>query len=367
MLRYLASSIKFLLFASLALSSYAQADKCLGLVLQGGGDKGAYQAGALLGIVNALGSQAQYDVISGVSVGAVNAAFISQFAKGEELEMGSKLADFWLNLDSSNLYKQWPGGIAQGLLIEPSIYNTAPSKDFFESILTEKPKRFISVGATDVNDAEYRTFKNFREDLSPQQLVQAVMASFAVPGVFPYITIDGVPYIDGGAILSMDVGSAVAKCREITGGVDENIHIDIIFLSGKNYKPENASNYNAIKMLMRAIELMSYQSSLAGLVQAQSSYPKVDFRYIIQPRKTLPDSILPMGFNHQNIKKMIEYGTEDAKDVIKKGPKVSFQEAVEAAKLHLSKGRINNDELMTQYMSEVEKLLREKFVDLEEK
>jgi len=361
-MRYLPSAI-FIILAALALSSDAQADKCLGLVLQGGGDKGAYQAGALLGLVNGLGSEAQYDVISGVSIGAVNAAFISQFAKGDDKEMVTKLVDFWLNLQSSDIYEPWFGGIVQGLLLEPSIYNTAPSKKFFESIFTQSPKRFISVGATNVNNAQYRTFKNFEANLGPKELVQAVMASFASPGIFPYVTIDGIPYFDGGAVLNMDVGSAVSKCREITGGVDENIHIDIIFLNGKTYKPQNASNYNAIKMLMRAIELMSYQSSLSGLVQAQNSYPKVHFRYVIQPSKTLPDSILPMGFNSEHIKKMIEYGTDDAKDAIKKGPKTSFQEAADEAKQLLSKGRINNDELMAQYMSELEKVIREGWID----
>jgi len=358
---YLLSSIKFFVLASLIFSSYGQADQCLGLVLQGGGDKGAYQAGALRGMVDILGSGAQYDVVSGVSVGAVNAAFISQFAKGDEKEMVSKLVDFWFNVKASDFYQQWLGGIVQGLLFEPSIYNTAPSKELYKTIFTQNPKRFVSVGATNINDAEYRTFKNFAEDLTPEKLIEAVMASFAVPGIFPYITIDEIPYIDGGAVLSLDVGSAVSKCREITGGVDENIHIDIIFLSGKNYKPEDASNYTSIKMLMRAIELMSYQSSLAGLVQAQSSYPKVDFRYIIQPKKTLPDSILPMGFNHGNIKVMLDYGTQDAQAVIKKGAKASFYEALEEAKEYLSKRQTDNEELMAQYMREVETLLKENY------
>lgn len=58
--------------------------KCRALVLEGGGDKGAYQAGAVRMMYEMLGKEAKYDVFSGVSAGSVNAISLSFFDKGQE-------------------------------------------------------------------------------------------------------------------------------------------------------------------------------------------------------------------------------------------------------------------------------------------
>lgn len=39
----------------------------------------------------------QYDVVGGVSVGAINAAFIALYPKGEELAAVLRLEELWLN------------------------------------------------------------------------------------------------------------------------------------------------------------------------------------------------------------------------------------------------------------------------------
>jgi len=53
------------------------------LSLGGGGAKGAYEVGVLKEIVDTLPpDESQYDVISGVSIGAVNALGMSMHPKG---------------------------------------------------------------------------------------------------------------------------------------------------------------------------------------------------------------------------------------------------------------------------------------------
>ena len=67
--------------------------------MSGGGSKGAYEAGALHSIFNTLtGTDGEYDVISGVSVGAINSAAMALFAKGDEKALGDFLLDMWMNL-----------------------------------------------------------------------------------------------------------------------------------------------------------------------------------------------------------------------------------------------------------------------------
>jgi len=361
----------FLLFTSLYISYSADAPQCLGLVLQGGVDKGAYQAGALQGLLSALKPEdIQYDVVSGISVGAVNAAWISQFPKGQEAAMTSQLVDLWLNLKTSDVYKQWPGGIIQGLLFEPSIYNTDPGQKFLKKHLTQKAQRFISLGATNVDNASYKVFNNYHTELEADQLVDAVMASYALPGFFPYKVVDNVAYIDGGAVMSADVAAVVSKCREVVGGKinDANIHIDVILLTGTRYQPKDSTKFNGIQMLLRTIELMSYHSAISGLVQAQDSYPHVDFRYIIQPEKKLPSSILPISFNHKDIKEMINLGAADAVKQVQLGKSIGAKQILQEAQELFRGGQVSikdKEELLDQYLEEFDKLIKEKTQKLE--
>jgi predicted acylesterase/phospholipase RssA len=59
--------------------------KCRGLAFAGSGDKGPYQIGAFKGLYDSLGSEEiKYDVVTGVSVGALNAMLLSQYKKGDE-------------------------------------------------------------------------------------------------------------------------------------------------------------------------------------------------------------------------------------------------------------------------------------------
>lgn len=68
-------------------------NKCRGLALRGGGTKGAYEVGALKAFTEKMDPiEYAYDVISGVSIGAVNAAYISTYNRGYE-----KMAVDWLN------------------------------------------------------------------------------------------------------------------------------------------------------------------------------------------------------------------------------------------------------------------------------
>jgi len=67
----------------------AAKDQCYALALSGGGSKGAYEAGVLHGMYHSAQdkSKYQYDVVTGVSAGAINTGAISLFAPGDEENM----------------------------------------------------------------------------------------------------------------------------------------------------------------------------------------------------------------------------------------------------------------------------------------
>ena len=99
-------SIKFtliLLISTLLASVWGEDEeaifdkKCKALVLEGGGDKGAYQAGVIRGMYEAMGKkEGKYDVLSGVSAGAVNALAYSFFEIGDEEKATQFLSKYYL-------------------------------------------------------------------------------------------------------------------------------------------------------------------------------------------------------------------------------------------------------------------------------
>lgn len=81
------------------------------LVLSGGGARGAYEAGVLLylrtELARRLGAQIHFDILTGTSVGAINAAYMAATADrvGEQAE---ELAGFWRSLRVEDLVSLRP-------------------------------------------------------------------------------------------------------------------------------------------------------------------------------------------------------------------------------------------------------------------
>ena len=67
-------------------------DKCFALALNGGGAKGAYQAGAIYSFMHdGNPDDFQWDVVTGISGGAMNAGGMSVWAKEDGLKMSEWL------------------------------------------------------------------------------------------------------------------------------------------------------------------------------------------------------------------------------------------------------------------------------------
>ena len=84
-------------------------DKCRVLALEGGGDRGAYHAGAFDALVELLPpNEVTYDIVTGISAGSLNAVAISFFEKGDEKRARDFLNNVWKTIKQENIYKMWP-------------------------------------------------------------------------------------------------------------------------------------------------------------------------------------------------------------------------------------------------------------------
>ena len=76
-----------------------------GLVLSGGGARGAYEAGVMQGLVEVLRpTAAPFEVLCGTSVGALNAAYLAAHADRADMDVEG-LAEHWRALDVSRHLK----------------------------------------------------------------------------------------------------------------------------------------------------------------------------------------------------------------------------------------------------------------------
>lgn len=200
-------------------------DKKVGLVLQGGGALGSYQAG----VYEALASSEYLpDWVAGISIGAINAAIIAGNAPENRVE---RLRSFWEEITAPTAW--WPSGLtgpletwqqklsAQSALIfgQPGFFTPRNALDWllmqkptsyydtkalkstlerlvdFDRINSGKEIRF-SVGAVNVRTGNFTYFDSEEISIRPEH----VMASGALPPGFPPVEIDGEHYWDGGLV-----------------------------------------------------------------------------------------------------------------------------------------------------------------------
>lgn len=93
--------------------------------MSGGGNKGAYESGVIYGLAHNLPSEkVAWDVVTGVSAGAINTAGLSMFPVGKEKEASEFLVDTIEHLHTDNIYKFWSGGIEESLFNQSGIVDT---------------------------------------------------------------------------------------------------------------------------------------------------------------------------------------------------------------------------------------------------
>jgi len=134
------------------------ADKCYALALSSGDQNSMYQAGVIKGIASTMpAAEVAYSAISGVAGGALNSVILANYPAGQESDAADRMKTFWENSANTKLYKDWLGGMAEGLLLKGGLWNDAPALDFLKSELADisPTNRWIDVGLTDVLKGTY--------------------------------------------------------------------------------------------------------------------------------------------------------------------------------------------------------------------
>jgi NTE family protein len=153
----------------------------------GGGSLGAIQVGMLRVLLSA---GVQPDFVVGASVGAINAAYFAGAPNADGVE---RLAEIWSGLRRGDVFPVTFKS-AFGLLRHPdSVIDSGGLRHLIETNLAyarlEDAAIPIHVTATDV--------EGMAVILSKGPAIDAILASAAIPGVFPPVRIDGQTLMDG--------------------------------------------------------------------------------------------------------------------------------------------------------------------------
>lgn len=170
-------------------------------VLSGGGNLGAVQVGMLRAL---LEHDIRPDLIVGCSVGALNGAALADMPTIEGVE---RLEKVWRAVDGNDLMPRnlLPNAVALARKGE-SIHDNEGLRNLFNEAMGARSFDELSVPfqcvATDVIGVREVWFEK-------GPLVNAVLASAAMPALYPSVEIDGVKYLDGAIVNDVPLTRAV--------------------------------------------------------------------------------------------------------------------------------------------------------------
>ena len=170
-------------------------------VLSGGGSLGALQVGMLQALTEA---GINPDLLMGTSVGAVNAAWM---AGSPDHEGALKLGDIWRGLRRQTIFPLSPWSSTLGLLGRSNhVISNANLRVVLERHL---PFQRLEEAAVPVHvvTTELKTGRAVLMSSGPA--VPALLASTAIPGIFPPVTIGRRVFIDGGVANHTPIAAAI--------------------------------------------------------------------------------------------------------------------------------------------------------------
>jgi len=257
----------------------------IGLVLTGGGARAAYQVGALRALAEILGQRSPFQIVTGVSAGAINGCAIA--ARAHQFgEASHALWEMWESLEPDSIYRTDPRSLAEtgGMWIRDVagggrigstrinyLLDTAPLRQLLETNLElgQLQARYrdgslhgCAVTATNYGTGTAMTFFDGAPEIARWQrttrlgvrepiTVDHVLASSAIPVFFPPVRLRDGFYGDG--------------CVRMTAPLSPAIHLgaDRIVAIGIRY---HRSDDQTLALNQQPLVSMPSLSDIAGLL-----------------------------------------------------------------------------------------------------
>lgn len=262
------------------------------LSFSGGGSFGAIEIGVLKRVLELnrnANMNSNYDLYTGISAGALNAAVLSYYS---DIDIGIKnIETIYSSINNKKVYDILPNtGV--------SLVNTAPLQKTLTNIIANmknKPIVHTLIGATNLYSGGLEIY-NFEgeEDINK---VLLLMSSCAIPGIFPPINFKNKLYVDGGII-----------SNELIEVEHDNDYLNITFITpyDEGYMYNDTPVKSLSDMLCRTlmIVLNNFNNPLSSLNQ-NCKLPIGEINRYCVPHEILKGYNI-LDFN--NCKELIEIG-----------------------------------------------------------
>ena len=249
-------------------------------VLSGGGSLGAVQVGMLRALFEA---GIRPDFLIGTSVGAINSAWVAGHPDDEGVV---ELADIWLTLRRGDVFPLSPLTGARGLLGRSNHFIS--SDNLREVIQRHIPYRRLEEAKLPLHVVATELKSGRATIMNTGPAVPALLASCAIPGVFPPVTIGRRDYVDGG----------VANHTPVTVAIE--LGATRIFVLPVGYPWLNREPTNALGMALHALARIVEQKLDADV----AAHREVADIHVL-PALDLAD-VSPADFSHT--RELIEWG-----------------------------------------------------------
>lgn len=208
--------------------------KKYGLVLAGGGAKGAYQLGAWQAM-RELGIT--FSAVAGTSIGSINGAFVAadmfeeaqEFWKCAEVNNGVKISEELKDPENLFSIKNFSSLIKE--VVKNKGFDASPTKLLLERFVDEEKVRQSEVkfGMVAFHLSEFAPLRIFADEIPEGELVDYLLASSKVP-LASKIGPEGERFIDGGVYDNAPIG----MLRD--NGFNKLIVVDISNISGLGHR-----------------------------------------------------------------------------------------------------------------------------------
>ena len=208
------------------------------LSFSGGGSFGALEIGILKKVIE-INNIDKFDLYTGISCGALNAGFLSYY---ENINTGIKNAEnIYSKLKNNMIYKKIP--------TKYSLLNTKPLHLTLTEIIENmpnKPKIHTLIGSTNIYTGKLDIY-NF-EDQTDENKISLLMASSAIPCIFPPINFNDKLYADGSILTN-----------ELINVEHDNDYLNISFITPYDdfkYDDKPINSFNDI--ICRTVNIILY-------------------------------------------------------------------------------------------------------------
>jgi NTE family protein len=279
------------------------------VVISGGGSKGSWASGVLYHLLHDL--KINFDILCGVSVGAINAAFLAQYHAGQEQEAASKMWDLWSQISNQSVYKRWFPFGRYHCLWKLGFFDSSPLHQLIrDNISLERIRatgKSVNVGLVSLTSGKYRNF-----DQRSDQFIDAVIASASFPVIFEPVKIGDEYFTDGGVKTISPITTAIEL-----GAVD----IQAVVTSPETRDKKFLKKLSIVDIMTRAFDLYTekimsndiekalYHNKLAAAGISGTRGVELN---IIRPKFNLIENFL--DFSPTKIREMMEQGYLDAKE-----------------------------------------------------